>query len=60
MLGKTIVGHIHGIAAAQKGADHTASLSKARAGRSSYVPDAALKGVPDPGATAIAKMLASL
>ena len=46
--------------AAAAGAAHTASLTKARAGRSSYVPDAALKGIPDPGAVAMAKVLESL
>jgi len=41
-------------AAAQRGADATASMTKAHAGRSSYVTAANLKGVTDPGATAVA------
>lgn len=39
--------------AAQHGAQATAQLTHARAGRSSYVPAAHLAGVPDPGATAV-------
>lgn len=54
----------HGLAgaaaAARKGAEHTASMTKARAGRSSYVPDAALRGVADPGALAIATLFEAL
>jgi len=41
-------------AAAQRGADSTASMTKAHAGRASYVTAANLKGVKDPGATAVA------
>jgi len=41
-------------AAAQRGADATASMTKAHAGRSSYVTATNLKGVRDPGATAVA------
>jgi dihydroxyacetone kinase len=41
-------------AAAQQGADATASMKKAHAGRSSYVSAANLFGVQDPGATAVA------
>lgn len=40
--------------AARVGALRTASITKTRAGRSSYVPESALRGVPDPGAMAIA------
>jgi dihydroxyacetone kinase len=40
--------------AAQEGAAATASMKKARAGRASYVPEANLLGVKDPGATAVA------
>ena len=40
--------------AAQQGADATAGMKKARAGRASYVPAANLVGVKDPGATAVA------
>ncbi len=47
-------------AAARDGAARTAAMTKARAGRSSYVPDAALRGVADPGALAIAKVFAAL
>jgi dihydroxyacetone kinase len=40
--------------AAQQGADATAAMKKAGAGRSSYVTAANLAGVKDPGATAVA------
>lgn len=40
--------------AAQQGADATANMTKAHAGRSSYVNAANLKGVKDPGAMAVA------
>ncbi|MDB4947139.1 MAG: Dihydroxyacetone kinase, ATP-dependent, partial [Labilithrix sp.] len=46
--------------AARAGAEHTATLIRARAGRSSYVPDDALRGVPDPGAFAMAAVLEAL
>lgn len=46
--------------AAEAGAAHTATLSRARAGRASYVPGAALHGVPDPGALAIAKIFVAI
>ena len=46
--------------AARRGADETRSMKTARAGRSSYVPSDALKGVPDPGAEAIARILEAL
>ena len=47
-------------AAARRGADHTATMKIARAGRSSYVPEASLQGVPDPGAIAMATVFEAL
>lgn len=47
-------------AAARRGADQTAMMTSARAGRSSYVPVDALRGVPDPGAVAFAAIFESL
>ena len=41
-------------AAARKGADHTATLSKANAGRASYLNAEQLMGHNDPGAEAVA------
>jgi dihydroxyacetone kinase len=35
-------------------------MLEARAGRASYVPREALRGVPDPGAVAIARVLRAL
>lgn len=46
--------------AAREGAIRTTSMARARAGRSSYVPDEALRGVPDPGAVAIATLFEAL
>jgi ATP-dependent dihydroxyacetone kinase len=46
--------------AARIGADATASMTRARAGRSSYVSESNLKGVNDPGAEAIARLLEGL
>ncbi|NNU62863.1 dihydroxyacetone kinase subunit DhaK [Ochrobactrum soli] len=46
--------------AARNGADATASFLTAGAGRSAYVPAAALQGVPDPGAEAVARLLSDL
>jgi dihydroxyacetone kinase len=46
--------------AAAEGAARTASMSKAGAGRSSYVREEALRGVPDPGAVAVAAVLAAI
>lgn len=40
--------------AARKGADRTAFMPKARAGRSSYIAASDLEGIPDPGAVAAA------
>lgn len=46
--------------AARRGAELTASMAKANAGRSSYVRESALRGVPDPGAVAIAIVFEAL
>ncbi len=46
--------------AAADGAESTASMTKARAGRSSYVRVDALRGVPDPGAMAVAAVFDAL
>lgn len=47
------------IAAAQQGADSTATMQKAKAGRASYVNSDNLNGVPDPGAVAVAEVFAA-
>lgn len=47
-------------AAARSGADSTAAMSSARAGRSAYVPADHLEGVNDPGAEAVALVLRAL
>jgi dihydroxyacetone kinase len=46
--------------AARAGAEATAAMTRAGAGRSSYVPDDALRGVVDPGAEAVARILSAL
>ncbi len=46
--------------AARKGADATASMTRARAGRSTYVSADRLKGINDPGAEAVATLLDGL
>lgn len=46
--------------AARSGADRTKAMAKARAGRASYVREEALRGVPDPGAVAVAAVFESL
>jgi dihydroxyacetone kinase len=46
--------------AARAGADRTAGMTLARAGRSSYVPEDALRGVADPGAVAFAAVFEAL
>lgn len=46
--------------AAQQGSDATASMGKAKAGRSSYLNSANLNGVSDPGAVAVARVFAAL
>ena len=47
-------------AAAQQGSDATATMGKAKAGRSSYLNSDNLNGVPDPGAVAVALVFAAL
>jgi dihydroxyacetone kinase len=46
--------------AARAGADKTRSMTRARSGRSVYVPSASLDGVTDPGAEAVARFFAML
>lgn len=46
--------------AAHKGVENTASMTKAKAGRSSYLNSDNLKDVQDPGAVAIARVFAAL
>ncbi len=46
--------------AARKGADHTATLTKAKAGRASYISADQLSGHNDPGAEAVARLFESL
>ena len=46
--------------AAAEGAARTASMSKARAGRSSYVREDALAGIADPGAIAVAAVFEAI
>lgn len=46
--------------AAKKGAEATASMTRARTGRSGYVPTEALRGVADPGAMAVAAIFAAI
>lgn len=47
-------------AAAKKGADATAQMSSAKAGRSSYLNQDSLNGVKDPGAYAVERVFAKL
>ncbi|MEM6637993.1 MAG: dihydroxyacetone kinase subunit DhaK [Pseudomonadota bacterium] len=47
-------------AAARKGADSTAAISRAKAGRAAYVPEENLKGHNDPGAEAVALLFEGL
>lgn len=42
--------------AAREGAEHTANITKAKAGRSSYLSEDQLKGFNDPGAEAVARL----
>lgn len=42
--------------AAREGADHTASITKAKAGRSTYLSEDQLQGYNDPGAEAVARL----
>ena len=46
--------------AARKGADHTATLGRAKAGRAAYISEAQLKGHRDPGAEAVARLFEHL
>lgn len=46
--------------AAADGAARTATMTRARAGRSSYVREEALRGVPDPGAMAVAAVFTAI
>jgi len=46
--------------AARAGADATASITRARAGRASYLAEASLAGHNDPGAEAVARLLEQL
>lgn len=46
--------------AARDGANATRRMGRAGAGRASYVPEAALRDVPDPGAETIARLLEGL
>ena len=46
--------------AAREGADATASITKARAGRASYLSEDSLAGHNDPGAEAVARLFESL
>lgn len=46
--------------AARRGADHTASIVKAKAGRASYISEGRLIGHNDPGAEAVARLFESL
>ena len=46
--------------AARAGADHTASIHRAKAGRAAYVPEENLKGHNDPGAEAVALVFEGL
>ncbi|NHN84653.1 DAK2 domain-containing protein [Acetobacter musti] len=48
------------VTAARKGADATAKMQKAAAGRASYVPSAHLDNIPDPGAEAIARLFEAM
>ena len=48
------------ILAAQCGAESTATMQQAKAGRASYVNSDNLNGVPDPGAVAVAEVFAAL
>jgi dihydroxyacetone kinase len=47
-------------AAARQGADQTAKIHRAKAGRAAYVPEENLKGHNDPGAEAVALLFGSL
>ena len=53
-------GLVSAAAAARKGADHTATLSRANAGRAAYVNAEMLTGHIDPGAEAVARLFEAL
>ena len=46
--------------AAREGAAHTATLTRARAGRAAYVGEGQLRGNVDPGAEAVARLFEGL
>lgn len=46
--------------AAREGADATASITRARAGRASYLSETSLAGHNDPGAEAVARLFERL
>ncbi|EJK74047.1 hypothetical protein THAOC_04299, partial [Thalassiosira oceanica] len=46
--------------AARKGADGTAAMDHAEAGRSNYLSEDVLRGTPDPGAVAVAIVFETL
>ncbi|MFK8080565.1 MAG: dihydroxyacetone kinase subunit DhaK [Granulosicoccus sp.] len=46
--------------AARAGADATSTMTRARSGRSAYVPESSLNGVTDPGAEAVARFFEML
>ncbi|OUJ13978.1 dihydroxyacetone kinase subunit DhaK [Acetobacter sp. DsW_063] len=48
------------VSAARNGADATAKMKKAGAGRASYIPEGRLDDTPDPGAEAIARLFEAL
>ncbi|GBR00974.1 dihydroxyacetone kinase subunit DhaK [Acetobacter oeni] len=48
------------VTAARKGADATAKMKTAAAGRASYVPSGHLDNIPDPGAEAIARLFEAM
>ena len=53
-------GHAVAAIAARTGADHTATILKAKAGRASYINAKQLEGHNDPGAEAVARLFESL
>ena len=54
------MGLAHAAQAARQGADLTAKIVRARAGRASYVAESNLQGYNDPGAEAVAHLLEQL
>ena len=46
--------------AARKGADETANITNTSAGRSSYLSESSLEGIPDPGAEMVARVFEKL